>query len=58
MVKNGVGCGNKAEARCTEILKKPEFILTIDLNMGSEHDSMMTCDFSLDYVKINANYRT
>ena len=58
MVKNGVGCGNKAEARCTEILKKPEITITIDLNMGSEHDSMITCDFSLDYDKINADYRT
>ena len=58
MVKNGVGCGNEAEARATEVLKKAEFSILIDLNMGTGRASMFTCDFSIDYVKINADYRS
>ena len=58
MVKNGVGCGSEAEARATEVLKKAEFSILIDLNMGTGRASMFTCDFSIDYVKINADYRS
>ncbi|MCK5784360.1 MAG: bifunctional ornithine acetyltransferase/N-acetylglutamate synthase, partial [Desulfobacterales bacterium] len=39
-------------------LKKPEFGIVIDLNMGEGKASVVTCDFSIDYVKINADYRT
>lgn len=58
MVKNGVGCGKDAEIEATKILKKPEFSVTIDLKTGSGSASVLTCDFSVDYVKINADYRT
>jgi glutamate N-acetyltransferase/amino-acid N-acetyltransferase len=58
MVKNGMGCGDAAEKEATKILKKPEFVITIDLNMGNGSASMFTCDFSIDYVKINADYRS
>ena len=42
----------------TRILKQPEFTLTIDLNAGGGKASVFTCDFSIDYVKINADYRS
>ncbi|MBW2470341.1 MAG: bifunctional glutamate N-acetyltransferase/amino-acid acetyltransferase ArgJ [Deltaproteobacteria bacterium] len=58
MVKNGMGCGKKAEAQATRILKQPEFVLTIDLKSGRGRASVLTCDFSIDYVKINAAYRS
>lgn len=58
MVKNGVGCGDSAEAEATRVLKKPEFMVRIDLKSGSGRASILTCDFSLDYVKINADYRS
>ena len=58
MVKNGRGCGDTVEAEATMILKKPEFVITVDLNMGNGSASMFTCDFSIDYVKINADYRS
>jgi len=51
-------CGAEAEARVTEVMRMPEFLITIDLNMGAGTASLITCDFSVDYVKINANYRT
>lgn len=40
------------------VLKQKEVVYTIDLNNGDASDMMWTCDFSLDYVKINADYRT
>jgi glutamate N-acetyltransferase/amino-acid N-acetyltransferase len=58
MVQNGMGCGKTAEAEATKILKQPEFILTIDLKSGNGRASVFTCDFSIDYVKINASYRS
>ncbi len=58
MVKNGVGCGKNVEAEATKVMKKSEFTVTVDLKMGSGQSSMLTCDFSIDYVKINADYRT
>ena len=39
-------------------MKDPEFDLTIDLKLGKGRASIVTCDFSYDYVKINAEYTT
>jgi glutamate N-acetyltransferase / amino-acid N-acetyltransferase len=58
MVLNGVGCGKKAEAQASRVLKKPEFAIIIDLKSGNAKCSVFTCDFSIDYVKINADYRS
>ncbi len=58
MVKAGMGCGKAVEAQATKVLKKNEFTVTIHLNMGQGSGSMITCDFSVDYVKINADYRS
>jgi glutamate N-acetyltransferase/amino-acid N-acetyltransferase len=58
MVKNGTGCGADAEEKATRVLKKPEFSVTLDLNLGDGTASLLTCDFSLEYVKINADYRS
>jgi glutamate N-acetyltransferase/amino-acid N-acetyltransferase len=58
MVQNTMGCGKNAEAEATRVLKKPEFTLTIDLKAGNGKSAVWTCDFSIDYVKINASYRS
>jgi glutamate N-acetyltransferase/amino-acid N-acetyltransferase len=58
MVKNGMGLGAEAEKKATRILKKKSFTVTIDLQEGTGEAEMYTCDFSLDYVKINADYRS
>ena len=39
-------------------MKEPEFTLTVDLKAGKAKAQIMTCDFSYDYVKINAEYST
>lgn len=58
MVRNGRGCGPEAEAQVTRVLKQSEFSVTIDLGRGTGSGSMLTCDFSVDYVRINADYRS
>ena len=58
MAKSGQGMGAKAEAAVTEVLKQDEFTITIDLNAGKKKARVITCDLSLDYVRINADYRT
>jgi glutamate N-acetyltransferase/amino-acid N-acetyltransferase len=58
MVQNGVGCGKAVEAEVDKILKQPEFEITVDLKMGGGRAAVFTCDFSIDYVKINADYRS
>jgi glutamate N-acetyltransferase/amino-acid N-acetyltransferase len=58
MVKSGMGQGKTVEAEATKVFKRPEFTVTIDLNSGRGSGSILTCDFSLDYVRINADYRS
>ncbi|UCH22536.1 MAG: bifunctional glutamate N-acetyltransferase/amino-acid acetyltransferase ArgJ [Deltaproteobacteria bacterium] len=58
MVSQGIGCGKSIEIQATAVLKKPEFAITIDLHMGNGRSFVYTCDFSVDYVKINADYRS
>jgi len=58
LVKNSRWQGIDAEADATKVLKQPEFFVTIDAHIGSGTASCWTCDFSIDYVKINADYRS
>jgi glutamate N-acetyltransferase/amino-acid N-acetyltransferase len=58
LVKNGQGCGPKAEAAAAQILKTDRFTMTIDLRLGRQEATVHTCDLSTDYVKINAAYRS
>jgi glutamate N-acetyltransferase / amino-acid N-acetyltransferase len=41
-----------------EAMKKAEFTVRVVLNRGKAAATLWTCDFSYDYVKINAEYRT
>jgi len=58
MVRDGLGLGTDAEAKATEVLKQKIFSVAIDLKIGHAASEIYTCDLSLDYVKINADYRT
>ncbi len=55
--RDGGGLAFDEEAALVE-LKKSEVTYTLDFSDGSASDTMWTCDFSLDYISINANYRT
>jgi len=58
IVQNGEWAGDTAEAQAAQAIRRPEFRITIDLNQGTGTAMVWTCDFSIDYVKINADYRT
>ena len=40
------------------VLQATEIEIAVDLGMGTHAATMWTCDFSADYVRINAEYRT
>ena len=40
------------------VVAKPEFTIRVSLGRGEARARLWTCDFSYDYVKINAEYRT
>ncbi|MFZ1984489.1 MAG: bifunctional glutamate N-acetyltransferase/amino-acid acetyltransferase ArgJ [Desulfatitalea sp.] len=58
MVQAGQGCGADREAQVTAVMRRPEFAVTIDLHAGRGTAAILTCDFSVDYVRINADYRS
>ena len=58
MVEGGIGLGAEAERDATAVLHKEAFTVTLDLGAGPGRATLLTCDFSLDYVKINADYRS
>lgn len=49
---------NFDEAAVKEVLNQKEVDITIELNEGKAFTNWWTCDFSEQYIKINANYRT
>ena len=58
IVKNGISVGKEAEEAATTVLKEKAFTVCIDLKDGAGCEEIYTCDFSIDYVKINADYRS
>jgi glutamate N-acetyltransferase/amino-acid N-acetyltransferase len=41
-----------------DVMRKRAFDVTVELGLGDGEDTIYTCDFSYDYVKINAEYTT
>lgn len=58
LVKDGVWLGTETEKKASTVMKEKEFSLFVDLGIGNGTDFMLTCDFSYDYVRINADYRS
>ena len=46
------------EAKALAILKRDEVTITVDLQQGEAEVTEWTCDFTEDYVRVNADYRT
>ena len=40
------------------VMDEAEIDITVQLHRGNEQATIWTCDFSYDYVRINAEYRT
>jgi len=49
---------NVDEQVANEILADDEIIIRVGLGMGKASATMYTCDFSTEYVHINADYRS
>jgi len=58
MAKAGVFAGGDAEQQGTEVLRRKEFVVTVDLGLGDGRATVYTSDLSHEYVSINADYRT
>ena len=50
--------GQEVEKQATRIFKQKEITVHLDLGLGKASFTTYTCDFSYDYVKINASYRS
>ena len=58
IVTNGGRDTDYTEAAGSEAMKSKEITIAIDLNRGGIKETVWTTDFSYDYVKINAEYRS
>ncbi|MEJ2141724.1 MAG: bifunctional glutamate N-acetyltransferase/amino-acid acetyltransferase ArgJ [Gammaproteobacteria bacterium] len=58
IVENGGRSPSYTESQGQAVMDKPEITITIKLSRGDFTETVWTCDFSYDYVKINAEYRT
>ena len=57
LVKNGMDAGYD-EDKATALFAQDPVRITIDLRAGDAAVTMWTCDYSYDYIRINADYRT
>jgi glutamate N-acetyltransferase / amino-acid N-acetyltransferase len=58
VVKNGAISATYSENQAEKILSGTDFTVRINLGRGKAARTIYTCDFSAEYVKINAEYRT
>jgi glutamate N-acetyltransferase/amino-acid N-acetyltransferase len=58
LVRNSVGLGEEAEKRVHEVMRRGEYILRVHLHAGRGTATHTTCDLTVDYVKLNADYRS
>ncbi len=58
LVREGGVADSYTEAQGADVMARPEITIRVDLNDGDGSGQVWTCDFSYDYVKINAEYRT
>ena len=58
VAKNGARHAAYRDEQGVAAMKKAEFTVRAVLNRGKAEATVWTCDFSFEYVKINAEYRT
>ncbi|MGE5094305.1 MAG: bifunctional glutamate N-acetyltransferase/amino-acid acetyltransferase ArgJ [Betaproteobacteria bacterium] len=58
VVENGARAASYTEAQGQRVMKPAEITVRVTLGRGIETATVWTCDFSYDYVKINADYRS
>ncbi len=58
MAEQGMGTSAEAEEKAARVMQKDAFTLTVHLHEGKESAEIHTCDFSKEYITINADYRS
>jgi glutamate N-acetyltransferase/amino-acid N-acetyltransferase len=58
VVEHGARSGSYTEELGKAVMKPAEIAMRVTLGRGVESATAWTCDFSYDYVKINADYRS
>jgi glutamate N-acetyltransferase / amino-acid N-acetyltransferase len=58
VAEKGGRAASYKEEQGAAIMKESDILVRVVLNRGKENVTIWTCDFSYDYVKINADYRS
>jgi glutamate N-acetyltransferase/amino-acid N-acetyltransferase len=58
VAENGGRAASYREEDGQRIMKQSDITIRVVLNRGAKHATLWTCDFSYDYIKINASYRS
>jgi glutamate N-acetyltransferase/amino-acid N-acetyltransferase len=58
VAENGGRAVSYLEEQGAAVMKESDILVRVVLNRGNENITIWTCDFSYDYVKINADYRS
>ncbi len=58
IARNGMMAEGYVEADAARVMAEDELTVHVDLGQGDAEEWVWTCDFSYDYVKINAEYRS
>ena len=58
VVDRGGRAASYTEAQGQRVMKQPEITVRVDLGRGDARATVWSCDFSHDYVSINADYRS
>ncbi|OGV75805.1 MAG: bifunctional ornithine acetyltransferase/N-acetylglutamate synthase [Methylotenera sp. RIFCSPLOWO2_02_FULL_45_14] len=58
VAEKGGRAASYLEEQGAAIMKESDILVRVVLNRGAENITIWTCDFSYDYVKINADYRS
>jgi len=58
IVRSGGRADDYTEEAGQRVMNRQEITITVHLGRGKARQEVLTCDFSYDYVRINAEYRT
>ncbi|MFY9260531.1 MAG: bifunctional glutamate N-acetyltransferase/amino-acid acetyltransferase ArgJ [Gallionella sp.] len=58
VAENGGRAASYQESDGQRVMQQSDIVIRVVLNRGAANATLWTCDFSFDYVKINASYRS
>ena len=58
VAENGRVAPNYSEELGAQYMKKTTIKISVDLGLGKANTTFWTCDFTKDYININADYRS